>query len=353
MCDFIPIIELAKKAKIKIETVRLWEKQGYFPTIKKGSRHFATDLTVEYSKFVRNQKNALSDHKRKAKVITIANNKGGVQKTTTAVNLASILSDLLGAKVLLVDADGQGNASKYSLPPVLDEEENLVPVQINTSLRDILLEQKLNGSVSPTFYKEATYESPFGFDVIPNNIKFNAVRNELESASAKELLLKNALKGVEKDYDYIIVDTPPTLAFEQQNGYYASDFVLIVTNADEFSKDGLEQTFDLFKTAKRANDLYANPKSIELLGVLLTDVDPETNVDKYFIGEIENYCIKNGLSVYEDMIKSTVKVKEAIALKKPVHVHCPDSPATCGYYNLALAIDLTVKKAIVKESIGL
>ena len=347
MSKIFSITDLAKEYNIDIATIRNWLKQKQFPTIKKNNRHYSTSKAIEYSKFIRNQKHIFSDKKVKAKTLTITNNKGGVQKTTTAVNISSLLSEL-GNKVLLIDFDGQGNASEYTLG--LSEKENLDAL---LTLKDILLEEKNSANVKKESFEKAIIQSDFGFDIITNNILFNSVRSELESSSAKELLLKRVIERLEKDYDYIIIDTPPTLAFEQLNAYFASDYLLIVSNADYFSRAGIEQTYELIKSAKNQNSVYAKPKNMQLLGVLITDVHVDTNVHKYNVEKIKEYCSENNIFIFEEMVQSTVKVKEAIELNEPIHKYEPKSLATYAYFNIALAIDLTVKKEYIKEKLGL
>ncbi|HHB93906.1 MAG TPA: hypothetical protein ENK88_01990 [Campylobacterales bacterium] len=347
MSKIFTITNLAKEYNIDIATIRNWLKQEQFPTIKKNNRHYSTSKAIEYSKFIRNQKHVFSDKKIKAKTLTITNNKGGVQKTTTAVNISSLLSEL-DNKVLLIDFDGQGNASEYALG--LSEKENLDTI---LTLKDILLEEKNSANVKKESFEKAIIKSDFGFDIITNNILFNSARSELESSSAKELLLKRVLERLENDYDYIIIDTPPTLAFEQLNAYFASDYLLIVSNADHFSRAGIEQTYELIKSAKNQNSIYAKPKSMKLLGLVMTDVHVDTNVHKYNIEKVKEYCLEHDIFIFEEMVKSTVKVKEAIELNEPVHKYDPTSLATYAYFNIALSIDLSVKKEYIKEKLGL
>jgi len=114
------------------------DKQNQFPTLKKGNRHYATSKTIKYSKFIREHRNVIQNY-RDTIVLTITNNKGGVQKTTTTVTLASMFSEW-GLKVLLIDFDGQGNASNYSLP--FETDENGLVVYPEVSLKDLLLLQK-------------------------------------------------------------------------------------------------------------------------------------------------------------------------------------------------------------------
>ena len=351
MCKSLHILELSKKTNTDITAIRNWIKQNQFPTLKKGNRHYATSKTIKYSKFIREHRNVIQNY-RDTIVLTITNNKGGVQKTTTTVTLASMFSEW-GLKVLLIDFDGQGNASNYSLP--FETDENGLIVYPEVSLKDLLLLQKKT-KITQELLKKSILHSPLGFDIITNNILFNNVRSELESAPAKELLPKKMIEFIKNntnEYDYILIDTPPTLAFEQMNAYFASDYLLIVSNADTFSRAGIEQTVELIKRAREQNEIYANPKPMELIGVLLTDVQPETNVDRYNIEKISEFCKEENIPLLEDVIRSTVKVREAIEIAEPLHRYAPTSPAACGYYNVALEINMLIKKDIVKKSLGL
>ena len=182
-----------------------------------------------------------------ARIIAIANQKGGVGKTTTAVNLAAALAGA-GKRVLLVDLDSQGNATMGS---GVDKRE------LSASTYDLLL-----GEASVVQVRVTTGE---GFDLLPGNIVLSAAEIQLMSQDAREQRLKTALAPVVSEYDYILIDCPPSLGLLTLNALTASDYVIIPLVAEVLPFNGLKMIFDFINQIKK----FLNPK-VNIFGIAIT-----------------------------------------------------------------------------------
>jgi chromosome partitioning protein len=347
--NYLDVKEIAVQLGIDESNVRRRISNNILPALKKNTKSYiSTNRALEYYHFTATHEKRLKNVKREAKTITIANNKGGCAKTTTATNLAGLLSKL-GNRVLLIDYDQQSNASMMAIEPIIDENGMIQPFDL--TIKDILLEQKKNHKVSLAFLQRAIRPSLWEFDVIPCDISLNSVRQELESASAKEMLLKEALKSVESLYDYIIIDTPPSLALEQTTSFFASDYVLIVSNPATFSVMGIEQTVSLIRSAQEQNILYAKPKKIEILGVIIASAEMRTNVTKHYVQEIKTFCQAQDVDLFKEIVSKNIKVVESHALSKMIYEYDASSDTSLAYFDIAMSLDMRLKaKALGKAS---
>ena len=344
---YLDVKALANELGIDESNVRRRISNNILPALKKNTKSYiSTNRALEYYHFTSANEKQLKNQTKSAQTITIANNKGGCAKTTTATNLAGLLSKL-GNKVLLIDYDQQSNASLMTLEPIIDEHGMIQP--FDYTIKDLLLEQKNQHKVSLEFLQKIIRPSLWEFDVIPCDISLNSVRQELESASAKEMLLKEALKQLETVYDYIIIDTPPSLALEQTTSFFASDYVLIVTNPATFSMMGIEQTVSLIRSAQEQNILYAKPKAIEVLGVIIAAAEVRTNVTKHYIKEIETFCTEESIMMFKEIVSKNIKVVESHALSKMIYEYDASSDTSLAYFDIAMTLDMQVKNSRLKE----
>ena len=244
------------------------------------------------------------------KCIAIANQKGGVGKTTTAVNVSACLGKL-GKKVLLIDTDPQGNASEGL---GIDKASAAYSVY-NVLIGDVTL-------------KEATIATPFdNLYICPSNIDLAGAEIELVSMEDREFLMKEAVKSVKDDYDFIIIDCPPSLGLVTLNAFVAADTVLIPIQCEYYALEGLSQLMGTVRNVKR----NLNP-DIDIEGVLLTMFDTRTNLSIQVADEVKKYYPKK---VYKSVIPRNVRISEAPSFGEPIHIYDPHCKGTDSYMELA------------------
>ena len=219
------------------------------------------------------------------KIISIANQKGGVGKTTTSINLSTVLAKR-NKKTLLIDADPQGNATSGV---GIDQE-------IKLSIYDVLIDE--------TEIKEAIIKTQIkNLDVCPSNIDLAGAEVELVSMMSREQRLKEKLDIIKNEYDYIIIDCPPSLGLITLNAFTASDSVLIPVQCEYYALEGLGQLLNTVNLVKK----HLN-KNLEIEGALLTMFDSRTNLAKQVVDEVKKYF---GDKVYKTVIPRNVKLSEA------------------------------------------
>ena len=244
------------------------------------------------------------------KIISVVNQKGGVGKTTSAVNLASALG-IRGKKILLVDADPQGNTtSAYGINKQ----------SLKSSSYDLLIgSAKAKDTIIKTEFK--------GVDIIPCNMDLAGAEVELISIEKRESQLKSALCLVKPDYDYIFIDCPPSLGLITINSLCASDTVLVPIQCEYFALEGLSQ---LMATVRKIKRLY-NP-SLELEGVLLTMFDGRLNLTQQVVAEVKNFF---GQKLFATPIPRAVRLSEAPSFGMPIQYYDPKNKGAKAYDTLA------------------
>lgn len=244
------------------------------------------------------------------KVIAIANQKGGVGKTTTAVNLAACLAQK-GRKVLMLDEDPQGNATSGLGFDKLDIKKCVYDTLINdVPMKDVLL--------------HSDYEN---LDVIPATIQLAGAEIELVSLMNREGRLKNALERVKHDYDYVLIDCPPSLGLLTINALTAANSVLVPIQCEFYALEGVSQLMNTIKLVQR----NLNP-ALKLEGVLMTMFDQRTNLSSDVVGEVRKYF---NTKMYNTIIPRNVRLSEAPSHGQPVIVYDPKSKGAQVYSELA------------------
>lgn len=244
------------------------------------------------------------------KIISIVNQKGGVGKTTTAVNLAAAVG-MSGKKVLLVDADPQGNStSGYGI----NKKESQ-----KTSYE--LLIGKLSADL-------ATVKTEFkNVDVVPSSINLAAAEVDLIEIDRREAQLKMALSTVREQYDYIFIDCPPSLGLITINALNASDTVFVPIQCEYYALEGLSQ---LMATVRQVKRLY-NP-TLEIEGIVLTMFDGRLNLTQQVVGEIKKYFANK---LYKTAIPRAVRLSEAPSYGMPIQYYDKRSKGAAAYNDLA------------------
>lgn len=230
------------------------------------------------------------------RVIAFANQKGGVGKTTTCVNMASFMA-LMGKKVLLVDLDPQGNATS-NLGLVKDNKVN--------SIYQVMSDEKK--------VEDAIYETPVkNLSIIPANIDLAGVEVELVYMNEREYVIKKIFEKVKNNYDYITIDCPPSLGLLTINAFTASDAVIIPIQCEFFALEGLSQLMNTIRLVKKK----LNPE-IVIDGVVLTMRDTRSNLGKQVAEEIGKFFSN---TVFEITIPRNVRLAESPSHGLPIYLY--------------------------------
>ena len=243
------------------------------------------------------------------KIISVANQKGGVGKTTTTVNLSTILAKK-GKKVLLIDTDPQGNATSGFG----------VSKDVELSVYDIL--------IGDTEFDETLQETAIkNLKVCPSNISLAGAEVQLVSMMSREQRLKTKLDKIKDQYDYILIDCPPSLGLVTLNAFTASDSVLIPVQCEYFALEGLGQLLNTVNLVKK----HLN-KNLEIEGALLTMYDARTNLSNQVVKEVKKYFEDK---VYKTVIPRNVRLSEAPSYGMPITVYDPRSKGAKAYEKFA------------------
>ncbi len=245
------------------------------------------------------------------KIISFINQKGGVGKTTTCVNLATFLA-AYGKKVLIIDLDPQGNATTG-----VGIDKNL---EMNT-FYDILLDE--------CTIKEAIIQTKFkNLSILPSNVDLAGSEVSLVQRENREKVLKNIISTIKNDYDYIAIDCPPSLGLLTVNALTATDTIIIPIQCEFYALEGLSQLMNTVKLVKE----YLN-SSIEIEGVVLTMKDNRSNLVNQVAKEIKAFF---GRKVYDTVIPRNVRLAEAPSHGLPIFVYDNRSTGSIAYQDLAI-----------------
>ncbi|HDK27484.1 MAG TPA: ParA family protein [Candidatus Atribacteria bacterium] len=250
-----------------------------------------------------------------AKVFAITNQKGGVGKTTTAINLSTCIS-LYKKRVLLIDIDPQGNTSSGI---------GLDRLKIKRCVYDVLINQvPINEVIMQTQIKN--------LDVLPSTIQLAGAEIELVNYISRENKLKHAIRPIKDNYEYIIIDCPPSLGLLTLNSLTAADSVIIPIQCEYYALEGISQllnTIDLVRENLNS--------SLEIEGILFTMYDSRTNLSRDVVEEVKKYFRGK---IFKSVIPRNVRVSEAPSYGKPVVVYDKKSKGAIAYKKLAKEVML-------------
>lgn len=245
-----------------------------------------------------------------SKIIALANQKGGVGKTTTAVNLSACLA-YLGKKTLLVDNDPQGNASSGL---------GVDKWHVKKSIYDVLInDEDIKNIIMPTMMDNLF--------LCPSNIQLAGAEIELVNQIMREARLKSALAGIRDDYEYIIIDCPPSLGLLTLNSLTAADTILVPIQCEYYALEGLAQLMNTVKLVQK----HLNP-TLEVEGVVLTMFDSRTNLSIQVVEDVRKYFNDK---VYGTLIPRNVRLSEAPSYGLPIILYDKSSKGAESYLNLA------------------
>ena len=247
-------------------------------------------------------------------IISIANQKGGCGKTTTAANLGALLSEK--HKVLLIDIAPQGNLTTHFGINKADQKHTIYDVMLNGRIEDAIVRKD-------------------GIDIVPSTIDLAGAEVELTGKIGREYILDNELKRIARKYDFIIIDTPPSLGIFTLNSLVASNYVLIPVQAEFFALEGLTQ---LMRVIKLVNSRLS--RDVKLLGMLLTMFNSRTRSSNEVLSDLKKHYPKDLLKT---IIPRNVTITDSTMAGYPVVKYRKDAKASKSYFELAKEIERRLK----------
>jgi chromosome partitioning protein len=246
------------------------------------------------------------------KIIAVSNQKGGVGKTTSAINIASFLA-ITETPTLLIDMDPQANATS-GLGIDINNHKSIYDIMINNvSIKKCILQTKVDY-----------------LDIIPSHTKLSGAEIELVSMFTRESILKDALQSVLGKYKYIIIDTPPSLGLLTINVLTASKSLIIPIQCEYYALEGLSQLLNTIRLIQK----NLNPV-LNIEGILITMFDSRLNMSRQVVSEVKEYF---GDKVYKTIINRNVKLGESPSHGKPIILYDPSSTGSQNYMNLVTEI---------------
>src|SRR3954471_760683 len=297
---FLSTEEVAKLLGVHINTVARWIKSGKLPTTKIGREYRIPISAIE---------NRISRVSQGTRIIAVANQKGGVAKTTSTLNLAAGLA-MRGKRVLVIDLDPQGG-SGISLGIATDS--------LNKTVYNVLMQEE-------TGFTDIITKTKFGFDLAPSNIDLAGAEIELKQLLASEQVLKRKLEEIVDEYDYILLDCPPSLGMLTINALTAANEVFIPMAMELLALRGLDM---LARTIKNIRAI-TNP-NLQYLGMLGTKYDRTTLNSKEIFEALQTAAQNSGIRLFNTYIPDTVRFKESPGYKTPLVIEQPNHEGAKAY----------------------
>lgn len=278
-------------------------------------------------------------------VISAVNNKGGVAKTTSVLLMAELMA-YLGEKVLVVDLDGQSNAS-LALHSYVEETESSIMGRTAPSQENIF-EVFVDRLRTKEELQKVIYSTNIpGISIIPSSKRFSRIESCLMDCYKGPFVLSKALRSVKDEFDFILIDNAPALDFFTTNSIAASDYIITPVREDGFSRKGLKEILDAVNEIKEEHDLT----HVKFLSTFLTQVDPRTNIVKERIADYQK-TIQDLL--FKTFIRRDTKIAQMESKFVPMLQHSLESNALIDYCHLLLEMDILEeeKKIKLQRSIG-
>jgi chromosome partitioning protein len=307
MHNLLTTEQVAKRLNLHQNTVIRYIHSGRLPAVKVGKAYRIKESVVDALV------GTVEPVDDRAQVVSVSNQKGGVAKTTTAVNLASCLGTS-GKRVLLVDLDPQGGCAVCLGIDTSSLQRTIYDVLVNPS-----------GDITKVIMKTV-----FGFDLAPSNIDLAGAEVELRQALAQESVLKRRLEPVLDHYDYIIIDTPPSLGVLTVNALTASRYVLIPVATEYMALRGLKMLLDTIDSVR----LVTNP-SLRILGILATKYDARTLNSREVYEYLSRFSETEGIKLFNATIRQSVRFLEAPGHATPIVQLHPELDGSKAYKQVA------------------
>ena len=272
------------------------------------------------------------------RVIAVANQKGGVGKTTTAINLSACLAEK-GQKVLAIDMDPQGNMTSGLGIDKDEVEKNIYDLMIGqVGVEEVLQKEAIeNLDIIPTSIEECICKDALeNLDVLPSNINLSAAEIELIGVDDKEFIIRNAIAPIKDNYEYIIIDCPPSLSMLTINAMTTADSVLVPIQCEYYALEGLSQ---LIHTVNLVRERL-NP-TLDIEGIVFTMYDARTNLSMQVVENVKDHLNQK---VYKTMIPRNIRLAEAPSYGMPINLYDAKSAGAESY--MALADEVIKRKGI-------
>lgn len=302
--EYLRTEEAARLLNVHTSTIKSWIHSGRLPSARIGKLHRIPRRELEA---------LVRERVRKTNKISIANQKGGVAKTTTTINLAAALV-VKGKKVLVVDLDPQGGCSVML---------GYDPGAFSTTLYNVLLFDEVKAS-------DAIIATEAGFDLLPSNIDLAAGEFDLKQRMASEQVLRFKLSFVEDNYDYILLDCPPSLGVLTVSAFNFASEVLIPMSTEQMALRGLQM---LVQTIEKVRS-YLNP-DLQILGVLPTRYRAQTVAAREVMETLKAATKASGVRLFGLPIKESVRFTESPSARKPMVLFDPTHEGSKGYMEAA------------------
>lgn len=308
--DWLTIKDITARLKLHSNTVARYIQEGKLKGVKVGKSYRVKESDLAY--FVGERHDI-----GKARVLVVANQKGGVAKTTTAVNLAAQLGMRLGKRVLLIDLDPQAGCALCI---------GMDTTNTRKTIHNVLMD-------SGTDIASVITKTAFGFHIAPSNIDLAAAELQLKEMMAREFVLQRKLAPVLPLYDFVIIDTPPTLGMLTINALSAAHFVLIPMACQYMALRGLDTLLGTIEQIRNG----LNPQ-LALLGILATNYDSRTLHSREILEYLTRLCHEQHLPLFNTYIKSSVRFHEAPNEQKPLVLLHPELEGAKAYLEVAQEI---------------